>query len=294
MTSAVVTSDTSSVLDAKPSHGRQKRRRNASQMPSAASAALNVTQKPHTNTGICGYRMSLYVGVISSSVTANRRTRATSHSPSTPAAASAGSGRCQNSSTLLEPFLFICESLFVWCRLSLSARPLSICTDGHCPRTATCAVAMLQCRDCLRYVACSCGQRVSIFQTAGRDGLRTGRHKRAAAARSGPSVNRIFSRAKAAHAARAARASVFSARCVGAATHVTATMSRLCPCASWLGTRRIASATGHCCASRPLPCRNSIATTVGRRHVAAATATRAEEELRLRSSVSCLPYTGGV
>ena len=94
-----VTSDTSSVLEAKPSHGRQKFRRSASQMPSAASAAPNVTQKPHTKTGICGYWISLYVGVISSSVTANRRTRATSHSPSTPAAASAGSGRCQNAST---------------------------------------------------------------------------------------------------------------------------------------------------------------------------------------------------
>ena len=68
----MVTSDTSSVLDAKPSHGRQKRRRSASQMPSAASAALNVTQKPQTNTGICGYWISLYVGVISSSVTANQ------------------------------------------------------------------------------------------------------------------------------------------------------------------------------------------------------------------------------
>src|SRR5262249_38182353 len=92
VTSAVVTSETSSVLDAKPSHGRQKPRRSASQIANAASAAPNVTQKPQTKTGICGYWISLYVGVMSSSSTAKMRTRATSHSPSTPAAASAGSG----------------------------------------------------------------------------------------------------------------------------------------------------------------------------------------------------------
>ena len=120
-------------------------------MPSAASAAPNVTQKPQTNTGICGYWISLYVGVISSSVTANRRTRATSHSPSTPAAASAGSGRCQNSSTFC---LFVVA--FVWRRLSPSTRPLSIRTDGHVTTQRHSAFGV---GNVYGFVSCSCGRR---------------------------------------------------------------------------------------------------------------------------------------
>jgi hypothetical protein len=67
---------------------------------------------------------------MSSSVTANRRTRATSHSPSTPAAARAGSGRCQSSSTRAERYSFV-RRMFVWRRLWTSTRPLSMCTYGH-------------------------------------------------------------------------------------------------------------------------------------------------------------------
>ena len=114
VTSAVVTSDTSSALEANPSQGCHNPRRSVHQIASAASAAVNVTQNPQTKTGTSGYWNNFHVGVISSNAIATRRTRATRTSPSTPAAASAGSGRCQNVCTVrTESFrrLLCCESL---------------------------------------------------------------------------------------------------------------------------------------------------------------------------------------
>jgi hypothetical protein len=135
-------------------------------MPSAASAAPHVTQKPQTNTGICGYWSSLYVGVISSSVTANRRTRATSHSPSTPAAASAGSGRCQNSSKRSASSL----SFFAAVVRSAPTIPSTISKRADCfnPDRWAChraATTQLRCRECLRLRPMQLRAQVSIFQT---------------------------------------------------------------------------------------------------------------------------------
>ena len=48
VTSAVLTSDTSSALEAKPIQGRQPPRRSSNQMPNAAIAAVTVTAKPVT------------------------------------------------------------------------------------------------------------------------------------------------------------------------------------------------------------------------------------------------------
>ena len=59
VTSAKLTRETSSVLEANPIQGRQRPRRRADQMPTAAIPPKKVTAKPVTNIGLPGSRMTL-------------------------------------------------------------------------------------------------------------------------------------------------------------------------------------------------------------------------------------------
>ena len=145
---------------------------------------------------------------MSSSVTATRRTRATSHSPSTPAAARAGSGRCQSSCTRAERCSFV-RRLFVGRRLWTSTRPLSICTYGHVRGR--------------RHRAA-----VSALFTVSQCSLRTERHKRGCAYDQVHIPGRSFWRASAC-TLRVAASPVLSARCVDAATAASTSSSRRYP-----------------------------------------------------------------
>jgi hypothetical protein len=93
--SARLTIDTSNELDANPTHGRHSPIRNSHQMPNEAIVANSVTMKPATCIPSRGSVRMLYVGAIIRSAIATARTRATTYSPSMPAAASDGSGRDQ-------------------------------------------------------------------------------------------------------------------------------------------------------------------------------------------------------
>src|SRR5690606_3747300 len=87
------TIDTSKRLEAKPIHGCHWPLRSRKKIASDTPAASSVTTKPATCIGSCiRVESRLYVGEMSSSAIATSRTRATTYSPSMPAAASAGSG----------------------------------------------------------------------------------------------------------------------------------------------------------------------------------------------------------
>ena len=92
---ASVIIETSNALDAKLTHGCQNPLRRTHQMPTDTVAAATVTRKPVTFIWSRGLLIRLHVGASSSRPIATTRTRATTNSPSIPAAASAGSGCAQ-------------------------------------------------------------------------------------------------------------------------------------------------------------------------------------------------------
>src|SRR5688572_15235104 len=129
-------------------------------MPSAASAAQNVTQKPQTNTGICGYWISLYVGVISSSVT-RTGARARSATRLRRRRLQVRDRDVARTRPSVRPVLFLSSRLsFVRRRLSprlsLSARTVSIRTDGHVTAQRQLSFGV---GNVYGYAPCSCGRR---------------------------------------------------------------------------------------------------------------------------------------